>query len=62
MHKVVGKLPGQLLMVTNIAGLLPSCLFYIMDKSIGHRFLVDTGAEVSVLPPSHSELRHHDEG
>ena len=49
-------------MVTKVAGLLPSRLYYIMDKSIGHRFLVDTGAEVSVLPPSHSELRHRDEG
>ena len=52
-------------MVTNVAGLLLSCLFYIMDKYIGHRFLLDTGAEVSVLPPSHSELRHRryrDEG
>ena len=31
-----------------------------MDKSSSHRFLVDTGAEVSVLPPSRSECRHRD--
>ncbi|VDM04526.1 unnamed protein product [Schistocephalus solidus] len=29
----------------------PSRLFYITDKSSGLRFLVDTGAEVSVIPP-----------
>ncbi|VDL90491.1 unnamed protein product [Schistocephalus solidus] len=34
----------------------PSRLFYITDKSSGLRFLVDTGAEVSVIPPS---WRHH---
>nr|VZI23142.1 unnamed protein product [Spirometra erinaceieuropaei] len=32
-----------------------SRLFYINDKSSGLRFLVDTGAEVSVIPP----LRRH---
>ena len=46
----------------NVTGLLPSCLFYIMDKSTGHQFLVDTGAEVSVLPPSRRELKHRDKG
>ena len=49
-------------MATNVTGQFPSHLFYIMDKSSGHRFLVDTGAEVSVLPPSRSERRHRDEG
>ena len=36
-------------MATNVTGQFP-------------RFLVDTGVEVSVLPPSCSERRHHDEG
>ena len=49
-------------MAMNVTGLLPSRLFYIMDRSTGHRFLVDTGAEVSVLPPSRRELKHRDEG
>ena len=34
-----------------------SRLFFITDKTTGTRFLVDTGAEVSVLPPSQSERR-----
>ena len=29
-----------------------SRLFFITDKTTGMRFLIDTGAEVSVLPPS----------
>ena len=28
-----------------------SCLFYIRDKNIGYLFLVDTGAQISVIPP-----------
>ena len=33
-----------------------------MDKFSSHRFLLDTGAEVNVLPPSRSERRHCDKG
>ena len=40
-------------MATTAAGLLPSRLFYVNDRSTGLRFLVDTGAEVSVV------LLHH---
>ena len=49
-------------MATGVTGLLPSRLFYVTDKSSGYRFLVETGAEVSVLPSSHSEHKHRDEG
>ena len=35
-----------------------SCLFYITDRITGTRFLVDTGADVSVLPPSPAEKCH----
>ncbi|VDM06474.1 unnamed protein product [Schistocephalus solidus] len=34
----------------------PSRFFYITEKSSGLRFLVDTGAEVSAIPPPR---RHH---
>ena len=37
---------------------VPSHLFYVTDRSCGLRFLVDTGAEVSVIPPSSTERRH----
>ena len=49
------KRPGQTLAATGVPGLVPSRLFYITDRSCGLRFLVDTGAEVSVLPPSRAE-------
>nr|VZI40948.1 unnamed protein product [Spirometra erinaceieuropaei] len=50
------KRPRQPVMATTVAGpSRPSRLFYINDKSSGLRFLVDTGAEVSVIPP----LRRH---
>ena len=35
-----------------------SRLFYITDKLTSHRFLIDTGAEVSVIPPSQSDQEH----
>ena len=55
---LLGKRPGQPLMVTDVAGLPTSRLFYILDHSTGLRFLVDTGAEVSVIPPSHADGKH----
>ena len=56
----VRKLEGQALMVTGVSGLIPSCLFYIIDSNHNYRFLVDTGAEVSVLPPSPADRKHPD--
>ena len=53
----VGKRPGQSLAATSVTGQPTSRLFYVTDKSTGTRFLVDTGAEVSVLPPSRTERR-----
>ena len=54
-----GKCPGRLLMATSVLSQVPSRLFYITDKATGLRFLVDTGAEVSVIPPSVSDHNHH---
>ena len=54
----VGKLPGQSLAVTNFTGQLSSRLFYITDHTTGLRFLVDTGAQVSVTPSLHTERRN----
>jgi len=45
-------------MAMNTTGLLPSCLFYIIDSNHNYHFLVDTGAEVSVVPPSPAESKH----
>ena len=44
--------------MTNATGLQPSRLFYIPDKDTGLRFLIDTSAQVSVLPPTPQERKH----
>ena len=49
---LVGKRPGPVLMAASTAGLPCSRLFFVTDHASGLRFLVDTGAEVSVIPPS----------
>ena len=36
----------------------PSHLFYIVNNASDLCFLVDTGAEVSVVPPSSTEQQH----
>ena len=33
-------------------------LFYVTDRNSGLRFLVDTGAQVSVIPPSPADRQH----
>ena len=45
-------------MATSDTGLQPNHLFYVTDKTTGFRFLVDTGAEVSVIPPSPADRKH----
>lgn len=52
-----GKRPGQSLAATGVPGLVPSRLFLVMDRTRGLRFLVDTGAEVSVLPATQAERK-----
>ena len=47
-----GKLTGQALMATSQPGQNNSRLFFLIDHSLHMRFLVDTGAEVSVIPPT----------
>ena len=52
-----GKQLGQTLVATGATGQIPSCLFYVSDNSTHTRFLIDTGSEVSVIPPSRSDRR-----
>ena len=53
-----GKLPSQRLEATRSAGPTPhSRLFYVTDPITGTRFLVDTGADVSVLPPARADRK-----
>ena len=56
-----GKRPSQSLVATSVTGLISSRLFYITDTSTKLRFLIDTGAEVSIIPPSkYDRLRQPD--
>ncbi len=52
------KRPGPALAATSAAGPTPSRLFYVSDRSTGMRFLVDTGAQVSVVPPARTDRRN----
>ena len=48
-------------MALSVLGHSPTRLFYIADHSSGLRFLVDTGAQVSVIPPTPAQRKHtHD--
>ncbi|CAH8676919.1 unnamed protein product [Schistosoma rodhaini] len=41
---------NQAVVPTNVTGHATSHLFHVLDKTSGYKFLVDTGAEVSVIP------------
>ena len=56
--QVGGKRLGHSLSATSVAGHLTSRLLFVTDKTSGRRFLVDTGAEVSVLPPTAADRKH----
>ena len=45
-------------MATGVAGQVLSRLLYVIDPSTKLRFLIDTGAEVSVIPPSCHDRLH----
>ena len=45
-------------MATGVAGPLLSRLFHVVDKVSRNRFLVDTGQEVSIIPPSRSKCQY----
>ena len=56
---MVVKRAGRPLAATSVVGPShPSLLFHIHDRITGTRFLVDTGAEVSITPPSRAERSH----
>ena len=56
---MVVKRAGRPLAATSVVGPShPSRLFHIHDRITGTRFLVDTGAEVSITPPSRAERSH----
>ena len=54
----LGNLPGRTLAATNAPSLCPSSLFFINDLHTHTPLLVDTGSEVSVIPPSSTARKH----
>ena len=60
MH-LVGKRQGRPSVVAQAAGSIQG-LFYLHDKISKRRFLVDTGAEVSVIPASGLDTRTRHSG
>ena len=54
---VLGKRYGRPPLVAAAVGDLSTCLFYLYDRHSGVQFLVDTGAQVSVLPATNLDLR-----
>ncbi len=55
----LGKRAGRPLTVTSVSGPPQhSRLFYVRDAHTHTRFLVDTGSEVSIIPPTFADRRH----
>ncbi|XP_064462765.1 uncharacterized protein LOC135373598 [Ornithodoros turicata] len=48
---------GEPLVATNGPGSSPSRLFYVREQASARRYLIDTGAEVSVIPASRTDRR-----
>ena len=48
---IPGKRQGQYVDAADVTGLTPSRLLFVVDSLSSTRFLVDTGAQVSVIPP-----------
>ena len=59
---MVGKRLGQSLAATRAPGHQPSRLFHVTDRNSGLRFLVDTGAEASVIPATRTDRKHQQDG
>ena len=53
----LGKRPGQSLAATGVTSPVLSRLFYVSDVHTHTSFLIDTGSEVSAIPPSVSDRR-----
>ena len=53
-----GKRLGHSLSAASAAGHSPSHLLFLRDKISGRCFLIDTGAEVTIIPPTAADRRH----
>ena len=57
MQHQAGEQSSQQLRATSVAGPTQDHLFYVTDRASGLKFLIDTGAEVSVVPRSHTHRK-----
>jgi len=55
-RRCFGKRTGQDL-VAHVSGQCQSHLLYVRDCNTGHKLLIDTGAQISVIPASAQERR-----
>lgn len=53
-----GKLPSQSLAEAEVTGALQQTRPFLTDRSTGRPLLVDTGADVSVFPPTKNQKCH----
>ena len=53
-HKKILYATLQYVEAADVTGPHPCHLFYVTDRNLSLRFLVDTGAQVSVVPPTHN--------
>lgn len=51
-HKKLGKLPDQSLDTANSIGLHHQSRLFVTNRLSGQKFLIDTGADISVIPPT----------
>ena len=58
MQNEFGKRPGPALAANSRGPTTRSRLMFVQDKTSHTRFLIDTGADVSVIPPTISERTH----
>ena len=57
-----GKRPGRSPVVAVATGAYHQQLFHLSDRLSGRRFLIDTGAAISVVPARHSDWRSDSRG
>ena len=59
---IMGKQPGQSLGVTGTTGHSQSHLFYVMKHTFNLCLLINTGAEINLIPLSRNMHKHSQEG
>ena len=62
LFQVIGKRAGQSLVATGVTGHSTSRLFYVTDRTSKLCLLIDTGAAVSLIPPTHRKPHSPQDG